>query len=309
MAISKDERERAPLLSAVMVSKHQGVLNGSGGYYHKYPYACRYAARNQKLHKQNQKRACRTLGTSTLALLLLLGVGALASLGITTSPAALEHSRKSPSARGAGSRADDASARDRDKEPHTMRNGTSLLAIPRHEEHHIGHSSEITEQNSYAFYSSAAPGGLRANDNNGESSGSNDDRNYWDDAIATIAATSTREPRTGERRGALRGAGGAIAAAAGSLDRDTDKANAENGRDSRKDTKSIGGSWSWPWGATVAGTSGDARGVNREGSGDRPNVFFFMVNDMGWDDVGYQSTDLSAMTPRLNALAASGVKV
>lgn len=46
------------------------------------------------------------------------------------------------------------------------------------------------------------------------------------------------------------------------------------------------------------------------GSGNsKPNVFFFMIDDMGWNDIGYQSTDLSMMTPRLNALASEGVKV
>ena len=41
----------------------------------------------------------------------------------------------------------------------------------------------------------------------------------------------------------------------------------------------------------------------------KPNVFFIMVDDMGWNDIGYQSTDLVGMTPNLNKLAAGGVKV
>lgn len=41
----------------------------------------------------------------------------------------------------------------------------------------------------------------------------------------------------------------------------------------------------------------------------RPNVFFIMIDDMGWNDIGYQSTDLSAVTPNLDSLAAAGIKV
>lgn len=41
----------------------------------------------------------------------------------------------------------------------------------------------------------------------------------------------------------------------------------------------------------------------------KPNLFVILVDDMGWNDMGYQSTDLSAMTPRMNALAEQGVKV
>lgn len=41
----------------------------------------------------------------------------------------------------------------------------------------------------------------------------------------------------------------------------------------------------------------------------KPNVFFIMVDDMGWNDIGYQSTDMTKMTPNLDRLAASGVKV
>ena len=41
----------------------------------------------------------------------------------------------------------------------------------------------------------------------------------------------------------------------------------------------------------------------------KPNVFFIMIDDMGWNDIGYQSTDMAKMTPNLDRLAASGVKV
>lgn len=41
----------------------------------------------------------------------------------------------------------------------------------------------------------------------------------------------------------------------------------------------------------------------------KPNVFFILIDDMGWDDIGYQSRDLRAMTPNLNRMAEDGVKV
>ena len=41
----------------------------------------------------------------------------------------------------------------------------------------------------------------------------------------------------------------------------------------------------------------------------KPNVFFIMVDDMGWNDIGYQSTDLAGLTPNMDKLAAGGVKV
>lgn len=56
-----------------------------------------------------------------------------------------------------------------------------------------------------------------------------------------------------------------------------------------------------------------SRGQSKNGAvgdtGTKPNVFMILIDDMGWNDIGYQSTDLSAMTPRLDALAAGGVKV
>eukprot|EP00903_Cladosiphon_okamuranus_P015002 g13881.t2 len=41
----------------------------------------------------------------------------------------------------------------------------------------------------------------------------------------------------------------------------------------------------------------------------KPNVFFIMIDDMGWNDIGYQSTDLHAVTPNLNRMAAAGVRL
>lgn len=51
-----------------------------------------------------------------------------------------------------------------------------------------------------------------------------------------------------------------------------------------------------------------ARGSGEEMSS-KPNVFFVMIDDMGWGDMGYQSTDLSRLTPNLDRLAAGGIKV
>lgn len=41
----------------------------------------------------------------------------------------------------------------------------------------------------------------------------------------------------------------------------------------------------------------------------KPNIFVFLIDDMGWNDIGYQSTDLFAYSPHLDAMAADGVKV
>ena len=34
-----------------------------------------------------------------------------------------------------------------------------------------------------------------------------------------------------------------------------------------------------------------------------------MIDDMGWNDIGYQSTDLHAVTPNLDRMAATGIRV
>jgi hypothetical protein len=39
------------------------------------------------------------------------------------------------------------------------------------------------------------------------------------------------------------------------------------------------------------------------------HVVFFVVDDQGWNDVGYLSTDLFDLTPTIDALAADGVKL
>lgn len=41
----------------------------------------------------------------------------------------------------------------------------------------------------------------------------------------------------------------------------------------------------------------------------KPNVFVFLIDDLGWADMGYSSTDLAALTPNFDALASGGVKV
>lgn len=41
----------------------------------------------------------------------------------------------------------------------------------------------------------------------------------------------------------------------------------------------------------------------------KPNVFFLYIDDLGWNDIGYQSSDLRAMTPNLNRMAEGGVTV
>eukprot|EP00752_Nemacystus_decipiens_P014913 g13276.t1 len=41
----------------------------------------------------------------------------------------------------------------------------------------------------------------------------------------------------------------------------------------------------------------------------KPNVFFIMIDDMGYNDIGYQSIDLQGVTPNLDKLAAGGIKM
>jgi arylsulfatase A-like enzyme len=51
--------------------------------------------------------------------------------------------------------------------------------------------------------------------------------------------------------------------------------------------------------------SGGAQGEASE----RPHVLFIVPDDMGWNDIGYQSSDMKHATPTLNALAADGIKL
>ncbi|CAN0554641.1 unnamed protein product, partial [Laminaria digitata] len=59
---------------------------------------------------------------------------------------------------------------------------------------------------------------------------------------------------------------------------------------------------------TGAGTDASA-GAGAGVATSKPNVFFIMIDDMGWGDIGYQSTDLAGVTPNMDKLAAGGVKV
>lgn len=44
-----------------------------------------------------------------------------------------------------------------------------------------------------------------------------------------------------------------------------------------------------------------------EHTGDLPHIALVFVDDWGWNDVGYQSTDLSGCTPHMDELAANGI--
>lgn len=61
--------------------------------------------------------------------------------------------------------------------------------------------------------------------------------------------------------------------------------------------------------STGAGGATDERDEGSGRQASKPNVFVFLIDDMGFDDIGYQSSDLSKMTPNLDALAAGGIKV
>lgn len=65
------------------------------------------------------------------------------------------------------------------------------------------------------------------------------------------------------------------------------------------------------WTPPVADAGGPGKGGDRSKGRDqsKPNVFFIMIDDMGWNDIGYQSIDLKGVTPNLDKLAAGGVKV
>ena len=41
----------------------------------------------------------------------------------------------------------------------------------------------------------------------------------------------------------------------------------------------------------------------------RPHIILFTVDDMGWNDMGYQSTDLPEATPFMNSLSEKGIKL
>jgi hypothetical protein len=40
-----------------------------------------------------------------------------------------------------------------------------------------------------------------------------------------------------------------------------------------------------------------------------PHIMYILADDLGWNDIGYQSTDLSGFSPHLDDLASRGVKL
>ena len=42
-------------------------------------------------------------------------------------------------------------------------------------------------------------------------------------------------------------------------------------------------------------------------SADKPNIIFFVIDDLGWNDTGYQGADYS--TPTLDKLATEGIRL
>jgi arylsulfatase B len=41
----------------------------------------------------------------------------------------------------------------------------------------------------------------------------------------------------------------------------------------------------------------------------KPHIVVAILDDVGWNDLGYQSRDLSFVTPYMDSLAADGVKL
>lgn len=41
----------------------------------------------------------------------------------------------------------------------------------------------------------------------------------------------------------------------------------------------------------------------------KPNIFLIVMDDLGWNDIGYQNSDLAAFTPTMDKLAAEGIKL
>eukprot|EP00903_Cladosiphon_okamuranus_P014415 g13381.t1 len=140
------------------------------------------------------------------------------------------------------------------------------------------------------------------------------------DGGASLAAAAPR----GSSRGSGQVAGGQGAedvvrerAAERGRDGSEDKAKAQAGPGKRVSSSTVaGGGWrSQPEraaGSTAVVESGDEAAVGTStvtANTNKPNVFFFLIDDMGFGDIGYQSTDLSELTPNLDKLAAGGVKL
>ena len=58
-----------------------------------------------------------------------------------------------------------------------------------------------------------------------------------------------------------------------------------------------------------AGELPDLSALRAPRTGEPPHILFVLVDDMGWNDIGYQSTDLGHATPTLDRFAADGVKL
>ncbi|CAN0080600.1 unnamed protein product, partial [Heterosigma akashiwo] len=41
----------------------------------------------------------------------------------------------------------------------------------------------------------------------------------------------------------------------------------------------------------------------------KPNIIIYLIDDQGYADMGYQSTDFKDLTPALDAAAAEGIKL
>jgi len=41
----------------------------------------------------------------------------------------------------------------------------------------------------------------------------------------------------------------------------------------------------------------------------KPNIFLFLMDDLGWNDLGYQSSDLQSFSPVMTELAENGIKL
>ncbi len=60
---------------------------------------------------------------------------------------------------------------------------------------------------------------------------------------------------------------------------------------------------------SIGADSNERRSEEKEKARPKPHLFFVLIDDMGYNDIGYQSTDLQAVTPNLNSLAKRGVTV
>ena len=57
-----------------------------------------------------------------------------------------------------------------------------------------------------------------------------------------------------------------------------------------------------------AATNQTAKTSGADGD-DAPHILLVIIDDQGWNDAGYQSTDLEAASPVMNTLASDGIKL